>query len=162
MRDVDRVDHGFGPCIDHNTQVLILGSFPSVKSRAIQFYYGHQQNRFWPLMAKLFDTDIPESIEAKKQWCHQHHIGLYDVIESCTIKGSSDASISDVVLCDIDALDLPHLKLIILNGKTAGKYDHGRNDVMHVVLPSTSSANAMYSLERLSESWSIIKSVITI
>lgn len=153
----DHVNHGFGPFVDESTKVLILGSFPSVKSREVSFYYGHPSNRFYAVFAGLFHCEVPKDLDSKKQLLVNHHIGLYDVIESCMIHGSSDASIKDVVLTDIDSLVLPQLKLIVLNGKTAGKYDHGRNDVKHVVLPSTSSANAAYRLEKLIEAWSLIQ-----
>ena len=152
----DHVEHGFGPFVSDTTRVLILGSFPSVKSRKASFYYAHPTNRFYPLLAQLLGCEVPKDIDSKKAMLSKYHIGLYDVIESCRIKGSSDASIRDVVYTDIDSLVLPELKLIILNGKTAGKYDHGRPDVKHVVLPSTSSANAAYTLDDLFNSWSIV------
>lgn len=148
--------HEFGPFVFGDTQVLILGSFPSVKSREMAFYYGHPSNRFYSVLAALFDEAVALTLTEKKDFLKRHHIGLYDVIESCDIQGSADSSIRNVVLTDIDGLHLPQLKLIVLNGKTAARYDHGRDDVPHVVLPSTSSANAAYSLQRLKDHWKVI------
>ena len=148
--------HEFGPFVFDDTKLLILGSFPSVKSRKMGFYYGHPSNRFYPLLATLLDETVPTSLSEKQAFLKRHHIGLYDVIESCRIHGSADDSICDVMLTDIDGLHLPHLKLIVLNGKTAARYDHGRSDVKHLALPSTSSANAAYSMQRLLEKWNVI------
>ena len=88
--------HNIKPVYDEKSKILILGSFPSVKSREQQFFYGHKQNRFWKVLAEVMDAALPETIEEKKAFLLQHHIAVWDVIESCTITGSSDSSIKDV------------------------------------------------------------------
>ena len=98
------VIHPIGPVFDEDSNILILGSFPSVKSREVNFFYGHKQNRFWKLMEKIYDVKPLESIEEKKNFLHEKHIALWDVIHSCKIEGSSDASISDVVPNDLNVI----------------------------------------------------------
>ncbi len=152
------VQHPFPPLYDSDSKILILGSFPSVKSREQMFFYGHPQNRFWKVIASVFDKDIPVTIEDKKLLLKKHHIALWDVISSCDIKGSSDSSITNVVPNDL-SLILNHsdIRLIIVNGKTAEKYfnkyirDQIKRDA--VCLPSTSPANAAWGLERLTDEW---------
>lgn len=100
MQDYQNVEHTFGPIYDNNSKILILGSFPSVKSREIQFYYGHPQNRFWRVLAFLLNENIPNTIEEKKQLLIKNHIAVWDVIASCSISGSSDTSIKDVIVND--------------------------------------------------------------
>lgn len=155
------VEHGFGPCYDAESRVLILGSFPSVKSREVSFYYGHPQNRFWPLLAKIFGTDIPKTVEEKRDFALDNHIALYDVIESCDIVGSSDAHIKNPVTTELfPILKGSKVELIICNGSTSGKYfarfqlPNLNHDIPYLVLPSTSPANAARSLDDLYESWS--------
>ncbi len=156
----DRVIHPFPPLIDQETTILILGSFPSVKSREQLFYYGHKQNRFWKVIASLYSEEVPTTIEDKKQLLYKHHIGLWDVIKECTIKGSSDSSIKDVIPNDIEQLirDYP-IKHIYCNGKLSynlfNKYIHV--DIPVTSLPSTSPANAAYSIDKLLEYWKDIK-----
>ena len=152
------VQHPFPPLYDSESKILILGSFPSVKSREQMFFYGHPQNRFWKVIAAVFDEPVPVTIEAKKLLLRKHHIALWDVISSCDIKGSSDSSITNVVPNDL-SLILNHsdIRLIIVNGKTAEKYfnkyirDQIKRDA--VCLPSTSPANAAWRLERLTDEW---------
>lgn len=156
-----RVTHGFEPVYDSNSRILILGSFPSVKSRENSFYYGHPQNRFWKLMAKLLDVAVPETIEEKKQMLLTHHIALWDVVSACDIKGSSDSSIRNVVPADINKiLRAANVETIIANGNTAyklyRKYCEPHTGREAVKCPSTSPANAIFTLDRLADSWGAI------
>ena len=156
---MERIDHPFLPVVDENCRMLILGSFPSVKSREDGFFYGHPQNRFWRLLAAIFDEDIPLDIPAKKAFLLQHHIALWDVIASCEIEGSSDATIKNAVPVDIaKVLDLAPIMRVICNGALAGKlykkYLQPLTGIDATVLPSTSPANAAWSLDRLQKVWS--------
>ena len=110
----------FGPVYDQNSGILILGSFPSVKSREANFYYGHPQNRFWPLMGKILNREIPESVESRRAMMLESGIALWDTIEECDIIGSSDASIRNVVPVDIQrVLKTADIKRIYCNGGTS-------------------------------------------
>lgn len=146
------------PFISHNSKILILGSFPSVKTRELGFYYGHFQNRFYKVISKIYDEDIPISIEEKKALLDKTHIALYDVIYSCDIINSSDASIKNVVPINIkDILDkYPNITTIILNGSLArslfDKYllkDIDNKNISIRYCPSTSPANAKMSVDLL-------------
>lgn len=153
--------HPFPPLYDENSKVLILGSFPSVKSREEMFFYGHPQNRFWKVIAAVCNTDTPVTIEEKKKLLHKNHIALWDVIASCDITGSSDSSIKNVVANDLTViLESADIKQIFVNGKTAEKYynKYIRDTIGReaVCLPSTSPANAGWKLERLIEAWRAI------
>jgi hypoxanthine-DNA glycosylase len=156
-----RASHEFPPFVHPDAEVLILGSFPSVKSRESQFFYGHPQNRFWKVLASFYQEEEPLNVEAKSALLLKHHIACYDVIESCSIEGSSDASIRNVKPADLGPiLGGTQIKNILLNGKTAEKYFHryqqkweGRG-LKIVALPSTSPANAAVSLSQLIEAWS--------
>ena len=153
---MERVDHGFPAFFEETSKILILGSFPSVKSREVSFYYGHPQNRFWKVLALCVEDNVPETLEEKKQFLSKHQIALWDVIASCEIQGSSDASIQNVLLTDVSWLiHQTQVDTIVLNGKTAKKYfkKPERFDGRILVMPSTSAANAQYSLERLYEEW---------
>ena len=158
MGEYSHISHTFLPVYDENSKVLILGSFPSVKSREQGFYYGHPQNRFWKVLAALCGCEIPQTIEEKKNMLLVNHIAVWDVIDSCDIIGSSDSSIKNVVPADIAGL-LPktNISRILLNGKLAGKlykkYSQGIIELPAAVLPSTSPANAACSLEKLIEEW---------
>ncbi|MFA6619868.1 MAG: DNA-deoxyinosine glycosylase [Bacilli bacterium] len=149
--------HPFPPVYDERSTILILGSFPSVKSREQAFYYGHPQNRFWRLLAQVYQEDVPLSIIEKRSLVLRHHLALYDVIGACEILGSSDASIRQVRPSDLSLIKAP-IKTILLNGGTAGKlferYQKNKADVPFFVLPSTSPANAAKSLADLGEAWS--------
>ena len=155
-----QVTHPFPPFYDSESQILILGSFPSVKSREQMFFYGHPQNRFWKVLAGVFDDRVPATIEEKKAFLSKHHIALWDVIGSCEIEGSADSSIKNAVANDLSIiLNHADIKQIFVNGKTAEKYYKkyigpviGREAVC---LPSTSPANAAWSLKKLVESWRI-------
>ena len=156
--------HPFPPLYDKNSKVLILGSFPSVKSREQMFFYGHPQNRFWKVVTAVIGTDTPVTIEEKSAFLHSNHIALWDVIASCDITGSSDSSIKNVVANDLtEILDNADIKQIFVNGKTAEKYfnKYIRNTIGReaVCLPSTSPANAGWSVERLVEAWGLIKNL---
>ena len=115
--------HGFGPVYDGHSRILILGSFPSVKSRAQNFYYGHPQNRFWPVLAAVFGEAVPDEIDAKRAFVLRHGIALWDVLESCEIRGSSDASIRGAVPVEIGTVTgAGRIGTIFVNGGTAKKY----------------------------------------
>lgn len=154
---MERVFHIIDPIFDQNSQILILGSFPSVKSRKVQFYYGHPQNRFWKVMERLYHVSL-ESVEDKKKFLHEKHIALWDVIESCIITGSSDASISQIRCNHVKKLiDQTSIHKVFVNGKKAklyyDRYLQDECQLEGIYLPSTSPANAAYSLERLIEEW---------
>lgn len=155
------VEHEFGAFFDENSQILILGSFPSVKSREQGFYYGHPQNRFWRVLTKIWGESTPQTIEEKKTFLLKNKIALWDVIERCEIKGSADASIKNAEPTDLSlVLDNSQVAKIFLNGRTAAKlYEkfHKRETRAVFTLPSTSPANATYSLERLIVAWEIIR-----
>lgn len=156
--------HEFAPAYDADSQILILGSFPSVKSREIGFYYGHPKNRFWKLLSAIYETDEPISVSEKKLFLKKHHIALWDVIESCDITGSSDSSIRNVKLNDINLiLNAADIQAVYANGKKAETlyktYMEPLTGQKIISLPSTSPANAAYSMERLMESWKQILNV---
>ena len=156
----NHVQHEFEPVYDEYSQILILGTLPSVKSRENRFYYGHPQNRFWKLLAYLTQAQIPETIEQKKSFLLEHHIAVWDVIAECDIIGSSDSSIRNVIPNDISRIlrDAP-IRQIYTNGGTAfklyEKYCLPLTRQKAIRLPSTSPANAAYSLERLILEWSV-------
>ena len=150
----------FAPVYNEHSRALILGTWPSPKSREMAFYYGHPQNRFWPMMAALTGATVPkrEDIEAKKQIILRHGLALWDTLESCTITGASDASIRDVVPNDIAALlqKVP-IEAVFCNGATAyriyTKYLQPVTGLAAVKLPSTSPANAACRPEMLRQVW---------
>ena len=159
MGEYSHISHTFLPVYDENSKVLILGSFPSVKSREQGFYYGHPQNRFWKMVAAVCGCEVPQTIEEKKTMLLANHIAVWDVIDSCDIIGSSDSSIKNVVPADIiGILSKTNISRILLNGKLAGKlykkYSQGIIELPALVLPSTSPANAACSLKKLIEAWS--------
>lgn len=153
--------HPISPVFDKNSRILILGSFPSVRSREEGFFYGHPQNRFWRVTAQVFGEETPMTFDEKKSFLLRNHISLWDVIGSCEIDGSSDASIRNVTVNDLTAiLETADIKAIFLNGKKAEQlYKKYLLPVVKrdaVCLPSTSPANAAWSLEKLVEAWKII------
>ena len=155
------ITHPLAPVFDENSEILILGSFPSVKTREMGFFYGHPQNRYWKVLTALYGDDFPETVEERKNFLLRHHIAAWDVIYSCEIRGSSDASIRNVTPTDLTLiLDHAPVKKIFVNGKTAEKmyrkYTEERIGRPAVCLPSTSPANAAWSLERLIDAWSVI------
>ena len=154
--------HPIPPVYDGNSKILILGSFPSVKSREYGFFYGHPQNRFWRVIAGVFDENVPESIEEKKKILLKNNIALWDVIHSCEIVGSSDSSIKNAVPNDIEKIIRESkVEKIFTNGKKSNelyrKYLEKQTGIKAVCLPSTSPANAVYSIEKLIKEWKIIK-----
>lgn len=158
MVEPQRVGPGFAPVAGPRSHVLILGSFPSVKSREVGFYYGHPQNRFWPLMAHLLGQPVPETIEQKKALILQNGLALWDTVCCCTITGASDASIRDVQPNDIAALCRKYpIEKIYCNGATSyrvyQKYAQEQTEIAAEKLPSTSPANAAWRMERLQEAW---------
>lgn len=150
--------HPFPPLYDADSEILILGSLPSVKSREQMFFYGHPQNRFWRVMANVLQEKLPLTIEEKKAMLGRHHIALWDSIYSCDIIGSSDSSIRNVVPTDLrPVLAQSRIRRIYCNGAASGKcfqkYQEKALGMKAVVLPSTSPANAAYSVERLTGIW---------
>lgn len=146
----------YGPC----SRALILGSWPSPKSWAMGFYYGHPNNRFWPLLASLTGEAVParEDIEAKRGLILRHNLALWDVLASCTIEGASDASIRDAVPEDIGfLLARASIEAVFCNGAAAYKlyvkYMQPVSGIAAVRLPSTSPANAAWTMARLREAW---------
>ena len=153
--------HPIPPLYDKDSKILILGSFPSVKSREQMFFYGHPQNRFWKVISAVFNEATPVTIEEKTNFLHANHIALWDVIASCDITGSSDSSIKNVIPNNLtEILKKADIKQIFVNGKTAekyyNKYIHNTIDRRAICLPSTSPANAGWSIEKLIETWSVI------
>ena len=154
--------HQIQPVYDKDSKVLILGSFPSVKSREEGFFYGHPQNRFWKVTASIFDEEIPRTPQEKKAFLIRNHIALWDVIGSCDIDGSSDSSIRNVKVNDISMiLTTADIKAIYLNGKKAYHlYQQYLEPVIQregVCLPSTSPANAAWNIDKLKQAWSVIR-----
>ena len=161
MASYEKHFHEIDPVYDAHSRILILGSFPSVKSREQRFFYGHPQNRFWKVIATVTDSPVPGTVEEKKILLLSHQIALWDVIQSCDIEGSSDASIKNVVPNPVgDILKKTRIEKIFGNGaKACGLYDRylfPDIKIPIIRLPSTSPANAAYSFERLVEAWSII------
>ena len=153
--------HPIPPLYNSDSRTLILGSFPSVKSREQVFFYGHPQNRFWRVLAGVFNEAVPQSIEQKREFILSHNLALWDTIESCEITNSSDSSIKNVVPNNLDTiLKNSRIERIFTNGKASQKYydkflkqKYGEA----ICLPSTSPANAAFSLEKLINEWKIIK-----
>ena len=153
--------HPIPPTYDANSRILILGSFPSPKSRESGYFYGHPQNRFWKVVAALFQEDVPTTVEEKHVLLVRNHIAAWDVIQSCTITGASDSSISDVVVNDLrPILETAAIRQIFVNGKAAYKHYQKFTRPMiqrdAICLPSTSPANAAWSLDKLIDAWRII------
>ena len=158
---MDRIIHPFGPLFNESSRVLILGSFPSVKSREQQFFYGHPQNRFWKVLAALYQQDVPVTVDQKKALILENHLALWDSVASCVITGSSDASIREVRANDLSViLDNSAVQKIFCNGKTSWqmyeKWIRPATGREAVCLPSTSPANAQWTLNRLIDAWSVI------
>lgn len=151
--------HPFPPLYDARSRVLILGSFPSVRSRRQMFFYGHPQNRFWRVLAAMLGEAVPESVEEKKALLLRRRIALWDTIASCEIVGSSDASITNVVPNDLrPILAAADIRAVFCNGGTSYQWynrllrrELGREAVP---LPSTSPANARWTPDALTEAWS--------
>ena len=156
------VRHPIAPVYDKHSNILILGSFPSVKSREQGFFYGHPQNRFWRVLAAVYGDEVPQTVEEKKEFLLQKGVAVWDVIASCEILGSSDSSIKNAVPTDLSNI-LAHapVRRIYVNGKKAEqlyrKYQEKQTGIKAVCLPSTSPANAAWGIERLTEAWQVIR-----
>ena len=155
------VCHPIAPVFDERSRILILGSFPSVKSREATFFYGHPQNRFWKVLSAVLDVKCPQTVDDKKWLLLSHRIALWDVIASCRIEGSSDSSIRDVVPTDLrPILDTAPIRAVFCNGQTAfrlyARYQQTQTGLCAIALASTSSANAAYGFDRLVENWKAI------
>ena len=158
----NRITYPFDPLFNENSRILILGSFPSVKSREQQFFYGHPQNRFWKVMALLFDEELPLTVPEKKNLILRHGLALWDSIASCVVTGSADASIREVQPNDLRIiLDACPIRRIYCNGRKSHemymKYIQPETGREAVCLPSTSPANAQWTLEKLVAAWSVIR-----
>lgn len=151
--------HEIKPVYDKNSKILILGSFPSEASRAAGFYYGHPRNRFWRVLSYAVGKPAPSDKDGKIRFLLDSNIALWDVIASCTVTGSSDSSIRDVVPNDITPiLRSADIKAVYLNGRLANRLfeKYIKCDLPHYCLPSTSPANAAYSLDGLIKEWSVV------
>ena len=160
MADYQRISHGFEPIFDERSRVLVLGSFPSVLSRENRFYYGNPRNRFWRVRGGVRGARAPaaDDVAAKRALLLRHGVALWDVIESCEVRGSSDASIRDVVPADVARITrVAPIRAVICNGGTAGRlyrrWLEPACGLPATVLPSTSPANAAWTLERLVARW---------
>ncbi len=156
------LSHPIPPLYDRHSEILILGSFPSVKSREAMFFYGHPQNRFWKVISTVFKYNEPKTIEEKRQFLLNNHIALWDVIASCDIEGSADSTIKNVRANNLSPiLNEANIHRIFVNGKTALRYYN--RYIRHAIgreaicLPSTSPANAAWTVDRLAEAWKIVK-----
>ena len=157
-QNYQHVVHTFGPLYNEDSGILILGSIPSPASREVGFYYGHPRNRFWQMLAELYGMPLPESIEEKKALLLSHGLALWDVIEECDIIGASDSSVKNAVPTDIlSLLGKTQIQTILCNGALSKKiydqYQLPRTGIPAQKMPSTSPANAAWSLERLKEEW---------
>ncbi len=159
------IKHPIEPVYNSSSKILMLGSFPSVRSREVGFFYGHPQNRFWKVISSILGCENPSTVEEKRQLLLGYGIAVWDVIASCDIEGSADSTIKSVLPNDLSAvLTVADIKAIFVNGKTAEKYYNKyilkavRREA--ITLPSTSAANAAFSLEKLIREWSIIKKYI--
>ena len=153
-----KIIHPIPPLYDKDSKILILGSFPSVKSREEAFFYGHKQNRFWKLLAGILSEKKPETVEEKKDFLHRNCIAVWDVIHSCDIIGSSDSSIRNVVPNDLsEILESADIRQIYCNGAKSyeyyRKYQEKETGRKAKKLPSTSPANAVFSIEILTNEW---------
>ncbi len=159
---METIKHELSPIYNAHSKVLILGSIPSRKSREVGFYYGHPQNRFWKVLEKIYHEKIPNQVDAKIEFLYHHSIALWDVLASCEIEGSSDASIQNPIPNDIlEIIKHSQIKKIYTTGKKAyqlyQKYCYPHTHIEAILLPSTSPANATKSLDQLVEDYSIIK-----
>ena len=157
QKELQTLVHPLKPIYSKDSEILILGTFPSVLSRESSFYYGNPQNRFWKMLAGIFHAPLPQTNEEKRDLLLSNKIALWDVIASCRISGSADSSITNVVPNDLSVLlSKASVKKILLNGKTAERLFYRYNSGLSipvVALPSTSPANAAWSLERLILEW---------
>mgnify|MGYP001025769308 FL=1 len=158
---MEKIEHPIPPLYNEASKILILGSFPSVKSREGRFFYHHPQNRFWKVLAAVLHQPEPQTIGEKQAFLLGNHIAVWDVIASCTIEGSSDSSIRDVTPNDLSViLRHAHISQIFCNGGTSynyyKKYQEPATNIPAIRLPSTSPANAAWTLPKLTDAWSSI------
>ena len=161
MNEYTHVIHPFPPLFDERATTLILGSLPSVKSREQNFFYGHPQNRFWPRLAALFGESAPTAIEEKSALAKRHHIALWDSIYSCDVVGSGDGSIRNVTPTDLTPIfQTAKIARVFCNGRTSAlyyaKYHEPKWGIPAVTLPSTSPANAAWTMDKLLDAWRIV------
>ena len=158
--EIQHVTHGFEPVFDHTSRILILGSMPSQMSRQAGFYYGNPRNRFWQVLCEILGEPLPDSIESKRSMLLRRHIALWDVIQSCDIRGSADSEIKNIAPTELGLLLGGSIKAVFANGKKAAavyeKYQKERIGMDIITLPSTSPANAACSLQKLIEEWRVI------
>lgn len=150
--------HPFPPTYNEKSKILILGSFPSVKSRETRYYYGHPRNRFWKVLSAIYSEKVPINNEEKEELVLRNELALWDAVAVCNIRGSEDSSIKNVIPNDISLIIKQScIKKIIVNGKSAQslykKYSEKKTGIEAICLPSTSPANAAWSLERLIAEW---------
>ena len=151
------MNHPFEPVYNEKSRILILGSFPSVRSREEGFFYGHPQNRFWKVLAAVFDENVPQSIEAKRSFLLDHGIALWDVIASCETEDSADVNIKNAVSNDLGIIfETANIQYVFTNGRLAHTLYEKHIGKNAVYLPSTSPANAAWTLERLTSAWKVI------
>ena len=160
----EHIVHGFAPVWDERSRVLVLGTLPSVKSREQAFYYGHPQNRFWKLLARLYDRPVPGSVEEKRELLLSQHVALWDVVGECDIRLSADSSIRNVKPNDIRFLLAgAEIRAVCTNGAKAHelyrKHLLPLTGVEDIPLPSTSPANAVCTLDALCERWAVLKEI---
>lgn len=161
---MSRIEHPFPPLYNEDSKILILGSFPSVKSREGEFFYHHPQNRFWKVISSIFEEALPITIEQKRELLIKNNIAAWDVIQSCEITGSADSSIKEVIPNDLSKiLETAKIRQIYTNGNTATqlykRYIFPITGIESIGLPSTSPANAGYNMERLLEAWSCLRQI---
>ena len=155
-------EHPLKPLYNSESKTLILGSFPSVKSRELNFFYAHPQNRFWKVIASIYNSPLPTTIEEKTKLILDNNLALYDVIYSCEIHSSADSTIKNVTPSNLTkVIKNSKIDRVFVNGKTAEfyykKYTEKALNIKAECLPSTSPANANFTLEKLIEKWEIIK-----
>ncbi len=161
--DSNKVTHEFPPVYDNNSRVLILGTIPSPKSRELGFYYMHPQNRFWKMLCSVLNEKVPDSIDSRRALCLKHRIALWDVLESCEIRGAEDSSISEAVPNDLhQIIDHCQIKQVFTTGKKAHTlYKRFFPELAEdICLPSTSPANRTITEEKMLEQYKQIAEFI--
>lgn len=165
-RNEKGLNHPFEPVIDARSRALVLGSFPSVKSRENAFYYGHPQNRFWHVLAALFAQDVPVTTDEKTAFLLECRIALWDVVSACDIVGSADSALHPLRLNDIASLLRgTRIRRIFANGQKAGRLYRAHLEkatgIPIQILPSTSPANAAWTPEKLTEAWRPLRAAVS-
>ncbi len=159
---MNRFTHTIAPVFNEESRILILGSFPSPKSREVGFYYGHPQNRFWSVLSIVLNEPCPKTPEEKQMLLFKHHIALWDVLHSCDISGASDSSIKNPVPNDLQRIfDVADIRAVFTTGKTAGKLFKRFTGCESVILPSPSPANCAVSFDQLTEAYRCILPYLT-